>query len=375
LSDRRGTRLDSLTSLRAFAALAVFGWHVRTQIGDAGPVDPLLRAGQDGVAFFFILSGFVLAWSRRPSDGPRAFFARRFARIYPAFLVMWIVAAGLDVTGSGLHPEAFVAGLVLVQAWIPVQHVFIGVNSVSWSLSCEAFFYACFPALILGIVRLPARWRWWLIGSLVFLLLLIDAATLIAGPSREFSTGSGFWFWTVYIFPATRLIEFAAGVTLAVQMRDGWHPPLRTGGALLLALAGLTVSGLTHQAVAVGVIVLVPFLLLLAACASGEGAARASPAVALLRTRGLVAAGESSYCFYLVHQQVIRLSQRGPFPSLHLSGIALVALELVAASLAAYLLHRAVERPCERWLRHRLAVGRPSVVEAARSAVSASARP
>ena len=67
-------RLDSLTSLRWFAASAVFLRHAGVQLG-LGP------QGATGVSFFFILSGFVLS---RATSGPpdaRAFYRRRAARI------------------------------------------------------------------------------------------------------------------------------------------------------------------------------------------------------------------------------------------------------------------------------------------------------
>ncbi len=73
-------RLDSLTSLRFPAALFVFGFHtygiwtgVWEEVGEV-----FFRAGRSGVAFFFVLSGVVLAWSWRAADTPVAFYRRRW---------------------------------------------------------------------------------------------------------------------------------------------------------------------------------------------------------------------------------------------------------------------------------------------------------
>ena len=49
-------------------------------------------------------------------------------------------------------------------------------NAVSWSLSCEAFFYACFPIMVLVLRRLPAPSRWALAG--VALVLALAAGLL-----------------------------------------------------------------------------------------------------------------------------------------------------------------------------------------------------
>ncbi|GEK84954.1 acyltransferase family protein [Microbacterium aerolatum] len=85
-------RLDSLTSLRWWAALAVFFFHVRNIVPLPGVVGELARYGNFGVAFFFILSGFVLTWSWQPSVGIGTFYWRRFARIYPLHIVTLLAA-------------------------------------------------------------------------------------------------------------------------------------------------------------------------------------------------------------------------------------------------------------------------------------------
>ena len=52
--------LPRLTSLRAFAALAVFVFHLHAEDVASLPWG-IARIGGTGVAFFFVLSGFVLA--------------------------------------------------------------------------------------------------------------------------------------------------------------------------------------------------------------------------------------------------------------------------------------------------------------------------
>jgi peptidoglycan/LPS O-acetylase OafA/YrhL len=72
--DRPERTLPSLTGLRAVAAAAVFGRHVWSRLAHTAlaPVaDRVLRQGANGVSFFFVLSGFVLAWSFRPDDRAR----------------------------------------------------------------------------------------------------------------------------------------------------------------------------------------------------------------------------------------------------------------------------------------------------------------
>ena len=83
--------LPRLTALRAFAAVFVFSYHMQL-FGVAFNGHLPFDIGYSGVSFFFILSGFVLAWSTTPGLSPWTFYRRRLARIYPIYLVMLAVA-------------------------------------------------------------------------------------------------------------------------------------------------------------------------------------------------------------------------------------------------------------------------------------------
>ncbi|WP_446918960.1 acyltransferase family protein, partial [Klebsiella pneumoniae] len=76
--------------MRWFAAALVFVSHARGQFDDRDVVRHMW-VGRAGVSFFFILSGFVLAWSHRKGDRPAGFYRRRFARIYPAYAASLLI--------------------------------------------------------------------------------------------------------------------------------------------------------------------------------------------------------------------------------------------------------------------------------------------
>ena len=76
-------RLDALTGARGPAALMVFAQHA----GEAGFL-PFVLPSSLAVSFFFVLSGFVLAYAyaEKPAAGLR-FYRARFARIWPATML------------------------------------------------------------------------------------------------------------------------------------------------------------------------------------------------------------------------------------------------------------------------------------------------
>ncbi|EJH3465427.1 acyltransferase, partial [Escherichia coli] len=92
----RAERLNSLTSLRAFAALGVFFSHMaviqNSSNRDFASSFEYFKLGYSGVTFFFILSGFILTYSftislRNGNGSFVDFLAHRVFRIYPVHLL------------------------------------------------------------------------------------------------------------------------------------------------------------------------------------------------------------------------------------------------------------------------------------------------
>ncbi|HEX2654619.1 MAG TPA: hypothetical protein VHN11_13330 [Xanthobacteraceae bacterium] len=93
-----------LTSLRFFAAMVVVIFHYNLTRAIV-PV-PVTDFGYEAVTFFFVLSGFILAYAHGVpraalNIGPKEFFAARLARICPAYYVGFLLVVLL------LSPPAF----------------------------------------------------------------------------------------------------------------------------------------------------------------------------------------------------------------------------------------------------------------------------
>lgn len=326
----RRESLNRLTSLRAFAALAVFAFHIG--LHNVWAPAKLAGFGYAGVAFFFTLSGFILVWSARPDDTAAPFFRRRFARIYPSYLAVLLIACVVPDVAVSRGADAGILSVTLTQAWVPLDKFAFGLNGVSWSLSCEAFFYALFPLLLAWMVGLGRRR---LVGSVlgayVIGAIVVVAATLY-GPGGA---------TLAFVNPLIRLPEFMLGMAAGLAFAEGWRPniDIRTPVAILVLL--YLAGGLLHLPKPMMDPVLAPvFVAIVVASAGADIAGRRS----WLTSRGLVYAGEVSFCFYLVHELVI--VNVTPY----VSGPAAVVVDLMAAAVLAAVIHHLVELPCQRWL-------------------------
>ena len=352
---RSGHDLPSLTGLRFVAATAVFGYHFLYLLGGRAQsaLLPVFGRGGAGVGLFFVLSGFVLTWSRRPDDTAGEFYRRRVARIYPVYLVAWI-AAGVVLVALDQPLDGRKATLtaLLVQSWVPDWHVYFGWNGVAWSLSCEAFFYAVFPFAIAWLERCrPNRRR--AVGALLL------SVTIGSSLATSFATpASGLlypqidnWGWLVYICPLGRLPEFLLGCLLALELRAGRLPRIPVAFALLATVAAYRAAYDAHHLTTQTGMLVVPFALLVVALAQAD-AARSR--VRLLATAPAVALGDWSYSFYLLHGFAIGMIAAHRAPT---SGLAAALLMMVVVAAAVWLvsagMFRLVERPMARHLRVR----------------------
>jgi peptidoglycan/LPS O-acetylase OafA/YrhL len=332
-------QLPSLTGLRWVAAFLVFGFHLHVeQIYRDGRAADLLSfffaPGPVGVSFFFILSGFVLAWSARANDTTRAFWRRRAAKLLPNHLVTWaIVLAALLVLSRGVTGAEAGLNASLLQAWVPDESIYFGINTPSWSLSCEAFFYALFPLLWLRLSKAGTRTLTMTAAAMLVLIWLVPTLGLLM------SNDMGYWF--VWIFPVARLPEFVLGICAARLVAEGKRPRVGMWQASLLVLAMYVAAPHLGRFGFVAVTAL-PLVLLIAATATRDIVGAPS----VWRAKTLVVLGGWSYAFYLVHQIVIRFGA-GTHQSPLVGTLWAVAL-LAAAIGSAAALHRFVEAPAMR---------------------------
>lgn len=348
-----------MNALRFVAAFGVFLGHLK--FWQAEPFyQVFLVRGHAGVTFFFLLSGFILAYryaDRLPSrDGGRAealrrFYLARIARVYPVHLLtvaLAVLLGGAERLGTGL--VALGANIALLHSWVPLPGFLNAFNGPSWTLCHEAFFYALFPLLLPAVLRTgPIR--------LGFALMLPAAALVafaVASPRDH-----------VYLFtyfPPVRLFEFVIGIALFRLLGERLTTPAVGGfrdtllelgcvGAVVLAVV-LAPHVPVNLALSLWYVPVFATAIAVFACERGAVSRWfARPAWFHL--------GELSYSFYMLHLLML-VAVLGPLRPLGSFGVAFGAFALTLA--ASHLCYTWFEVP----LRDRIngLAGRPATEQA-----------
>jgi peptidoglycan/LPS O-acetylase OafA/YrhL len=141
-------KIQSIHYLRGIAALMVVGFHFRAPL-NALPYAPNLGnivfgSGAFGVDLFFIISGFIIAMSTERNSGILSFMSKRFFRIYPAFIFVFLIGS-LTVYSNNSLSSLLRSGLLIHKDYNQISPSF-GYNILgpAWTLTYEIYFYTVF---------------------------------------------------------------------------------------------------------------------------------------------------------------------------------------------------------------------------------------
>lgn len=256
-------------------------------------------AGDQGVALFFIASGFGLTWGllqrgaaeRLPLWG---FYGARAQRIYPEWwTVHGLAAAALLVLGREqvLADPRFLLSAIGIRVTPDSLYYLV---PAWWYVTCLIQLYLLFPFLWWGLRRYGTT-----------ALVTIAAAALLARGIGLLTLTTYLDAWARGACAVTRLPELLFGMWLAAKMHEGgpaWIDALRTGRTRLLCgvayvsglLLALTLLGNTVAPLLLGAST---FVLLVG---SFHSAALRGPLA-----RAGFWLGRHSYALFLIHQAII----------------------------------------------------------------------
>jgi len=244
MAGRRGGKLRQLEAVRGFAAAYVFFGHcLLNRLFDKstlGHWSYLLRASQEAVMAFFLLSGFVIFYSvaAKPAMGFTDYARARILRIIPLFTLALLLAVCFcnnDLVTPAVGDRFQWVGALLFMAdentlkpgvWFSP---FCG-NGPLWTLTYEWWFYVLFWP----IYRLVGESRQ---KYVVFALAVLGLAGYSAAPNQIFLILSYFPIWWLGV-------EFArAHLRGELSTWRGVRAPLALlAGMVVLRLAALPLS-------------------------------------------------------------------------------------------------------------------------------------
>lgn len=321
---QKNIEIRELTGIRFFAAFHVLLFHNYYLIGDWGRSTPafmknIFSFGDSAVAFFFILSGFILSYvyitpDKKLKTSKFDFIWARISRLYPVYILALLMdlPRGLDyflekydfstaVTKIVISLSAYIS---MLQSWHP--RLTPAWNSPAWSLSVEAFFYILFPFLVMLIFKLKSCFRillsFYLIPIIIFFLLR-------NGMNFDFEDASNAVLWRS--LPILRLSEFIIGMIIGkifLQKKElvSWFKnntklsSLIFWGSLFLSLICVSFQHKLPREIVMNVFLVPCFSIMIFSLACCQ-----IRLTSIFRNNVFVLLGSASFTLYIIHQPVL----------------------------------------------------------------------
>lgn len=346
------TRRLDIQGLRAFAVLAVIGFHARLPI----------PGGFVGVDVFFVISGFVITamlMGQRADIGRlplAAFYWKRFKRLTPALSLMLAVCllAAIPLLSPWGQQQAAAdtaIAAVLIFANLQIARTtgdYFGASAEqnlflnTWSLSVEEQFYLIFPVVLIIVFALAGRSRGGRHVAIVTLAVMaLGSFALAVLGASGYSLDRFFWLLG-FFSPLTRVWEFAVGAILAL-LADRLKPNRPWVGSAVGVLGALMLMAslwvISDETPFPGIWTLLPVVGTLCVIAAGS-LTPTNPTARLLSIKPATVVGDYSYSLYLWHWPAVVLATIVWGPSL-LVGV----LAVWASAIPAVMSYRLVENP------------------------------
>lgn len=341
-------KILSIHYLRGIAALLVVFFHFRSFLDnvyvqkDLGTM--LFGSGAFGVDLFFMISGFIISLSTERTSSVSVFVTRRFFRIYPAFIIVFILGS-LTVYSSYSTPE-LIRSMFFIHKDYTQQAPGFGFNILgpAWTLSYEIYFYSLF-VLAMGISHKHRTLiTSLLLASPVFLLQIYynGSISLSAKTSPDIQIGSPLYA-LVRFCSSPILLEFIFGM-LIFELQKNITKKASKQSAMLILMSSIGVFLTLYFSGHGRVFGLTGFgtwsIILIA------GVMIYDKSVGFGNIPALNFLGDISYSIYLSHYVVIKiLEEYRPEWWVSIDGISRFIAATVACMVVAFALFKFIETP------------------------------
>lgn len=204
--------IKNIQALRFVFCMLIFVFHFMGMLHTS----VLFTYGGDaGVAFFFMLSGFVLSLSSgsKVENGTlhwQSFILSRLRKLYPLHLISLMVSIAFSLyIGESFRPLSFVAQLFMLQSWSLSENCIVYGNAVSWFLGPLFLCYALFPWLYSTVMGRGKKWH-----RILVVMYLIMYTGIRYFSDEEIDS-------YLYAFPPLRFMDFALGILAYRFYRKG----------------------------------------------------------------------------------------------------------------------------------------------------------
>ncbi|MDE2517159.1 MAG: acyltransferase [Rhodospirillales bacterium] len=355
--------ITSLTSLRGFAAMAVILMHYSATMQPlaSGKFPSLAPHGELAVDIFFILSGFIMAYTYLPSfrteKGWTAaywpFLTKRAARILPLNIAVTILLIVMAMIASWLFrinifPKVRLThiptDLILNALMLPGIGIGYSINWPAWSISVEFLAYFLFPLFLAGVFHQRTTVFLMSCGAACFLIVLVCATGNHLSPDGIH--GHYFLPWrdlgrcfSEFVLGLATYRAYASGRYRTIFRRDAVVFVLL---AAIAAIIGLRLGDL---------FALFLFPLLILSLSLNDGRVKAIMAARLPHFLGII-----SFSLYLVHDNFRPIAAMivhalHPAPIAPLVAMGLAAMFSVLMIFPAWACYTWIERPGRTLLR------------------------
>lgn len=342
-----GREVLGLQYLRGIAAMMVVTAHLSEQIARRVGGEFNLAALTSGVDIFFVISGFVMAYSTDEGNklSAETFLARRLLRIAPlywictGFMLLVMLTVPQFTQNAQLDWPHVIKSFAFVASPHPVfPDRYFPLLIPGWTINYEMFFYALFA------LSIWAGSRKLMPPMLAVTLILVALVTL--GAILRPAGVLGF-----YTDPV--MLEFLLGIFIAIATNRGAKLPAVV--IVPLAIAAFALLAFPPKAGARLLIIGLPAAVIVFALATVE----------VPKLKSLLTIGDASYSLYLSHvftaSAYSQVMSRTPILSSFAGQVAFIVLGVTVCTIGGVLCWYIVERPVTERLRRQFLPRREAV--------------